>query len=58
VFVAYRQLMRDLAGLGLSPGDMVMVHSSMRAIGRVLGGPDAVIQALLDVVGPVEPTPL
>jgi aminoglycoside 3-N-acetyltransferase len=43
-------LARDLARLGLTPGDVVMVHASMRAVGKVLGGPDVVIHALLDVV--------
>jgi aminoglycoside 3-N-acetyltransferase len=45
-----RQLIGDLVRLGLVPGDVVMVHSSMRAVGHVLGGPDVVIRALLDVV--------
>jgi aminoglycoside 3-N-acetyltransferase len=44
-------LAADLAGLGLSTGDVVLVHSSMRAIGWVPGGPVAVVQALLDVLG-------
>ena len=42
----------DLVGLGLRRGDLVMVHSSMRAVGPVLGGGDQVIEALLSVVGP------
>jgi aminoglycoside 3-N-acetyltransferase len=45
------QLVRDLIRLGLEASDMVMVHASMRAVGKVLGGPDVVIRALLDVVG-------
>ncbi|MGB3442203.1 MAG: AAC(3) family N-acetyltransferase [Actinophytocola sp.] len=45
-------LAADLAELGLSSGDTVLVHSSMRAIGWVPGGPVAVVQALLDVLGP------
>ncbi|MEY3214608.1 MAG: aminoglycoside 3-N-acetyltransferase [Pseudomonadota bacterium] len=39
----------DLAALGLQPGDVVMVHASMRAVG---GRAEAVVQALLDVLGP------
>jgi aminoglycoside 3-N-acetyltransferase len=39
----------DLAALGLRPGDTVMVHASMRAVG---GRAEAVVQALLDVLGP------
>jgi aminoglycoside 3-N-acetyltransferase len=42
---------RDLRGLGLRPGALVMVHSSMRAVGPILGGPDEMIEALLEVVG-------
>jgi hypothetical protein len=51
VFVTRGQFARDLAALGIEPGDMVMVHSSMRGVGPVPGGPDVVIRALLDAVG-------
>lgn len=44
-------LERDLRRLGLGAGDTVMVHASMRLVGRLLHGPDALIQALRDVVG-------
>jgi aminoglycoside 3-N-acetyltransferase len=40
-----------LRALGLAAGDIVLVHSSMKALGRVEGGPDAVIDAFLDVLG-------
>jgi aminoglycoside 3-N-acetyltransferase len=49
--IVHRQLVRDFIRLGLEAGDMVMVHASIRAVGQVLGGPDVVIRALLDVVG-------
>lgn len=39
----------DLAALGLQPGDLVMVHASMRAVG---GRAETVVQAILDVLGP------
>lgn len=42
----------DLMRLGIAPGDIVMVHSSCRAVGPVLGGPDAIIAALRHAVGP------
>jgi aminoglycoside 3-N-acetyltransferase len=42
----------DLRSLGLGWGDRVVVHSSLRAVGRVDGGADAVVDALLDVLGP------
>ncbi len=41
----------DLRRLGLRPGDIVMVHAAMRSVGRLINGPDALIQALRDVVG-------
>ncbi|WP_366658409.1 aminoglycoside 3-N-acetyltransferase [Fodinicurvata sp. EGI_FJ10296] len=40
----------DLTRLGLQPGDTVMVHAAISRIGPVLGGPDAVIGAVLDAV--------
>lgn len=47
-----RSLAANLTALGLSPGDVVLMHSSMRSVGYVAGGPQAVVQALLDVLGP------
>ena len=41
----------DLRRLGLSTGDAVVLHSSLRAIGVVEGGATTVVQALLDVIG-------
>lgn len=41
----------DLRALGLAPGAIVLVHSSLSSLGWVAGGPVAVIQALLEVVG-------
>ena len=51
MYITHSQLVRDLVRLGLQAGDVVMVHASMRAVGKVLGGPDVVIRAILDVVG-------
>ncbi len=41
-----------LQQLGLSAGSRVLVHSSLSSFGRVEGGADAVIDALLETVGP------
>lgn len=46
------RLAEDLRRLGVEAGTTLMVHSSLRAVGWVLGGPPTVVQALLDVLGP------
>ena len=40
----------DLRAMGLSAGDTVMVHSSFKQIGYTVGGPQAIVQALMTVV--------
>jgi aminoglycoside 3-N-acetyltransferase len=47
-----RDLRAQIAAMGVSPGDAVMVHASLRSVGRILSGPDALIAAILDAVGP------
>jgi aminoglycoside 3-N-acetyltransferase len=47
-----RTLAADLTAIGLAEGDAVLVHAALRQVGPVLGGPDAIIDALGDVVGP------
>jgi aminoglycoside 3-N-acetyltransferase len=42
----------DLRRLGMSAGQVLMVHSSLSAIGYVLGGAPTVVRALIDVLGP------
>ncbi len=46
------QLVTDLRQLGVRPGQVIMVHASVKAIGWIVGGPDIVLQALLDVLTP------
>ena len=41
----------DIRALGGDPGDTVMVHASLKAIGPVDGGPDGVLEALDRAVG-------
>ncbi len=50
--VTRSKLTRDPVSLGLRPGDLIMLHASARATGWAVGGPDVVIQAILDVIGP------
>ena len=47
-----KELVNDLINLGLSNGDVVIVHTSLKKIGYVCGGPQTVIEALIEVVGP------
>lgn len=46
------RMANDLRRLGLTAGETVMLHASVKAIGWIVGGPDMVIQAVLDVLGP------
>src|SRR5215469_15044911 len=47
-----QSLAKDLNAIGLRAGDLVMVHASVRAVGRVYGGPDEIHLAILDAIGP------
>ncbi len=47
-----RTLVHDLLHIGLERGMIVLVHSSLSALGWVCGGPVAVILALEEVIGP------
>lgn len=49
--MAKNWLTTDLRTLGLAPGDVVLVHTSMKGLGHIDGGPNAVIEALLEAVG-------
>ncbi len=46
------ELAEDLSRIGLERGDAVVLHSSLRSMGRVDGGPETVIATLRDVLGP------
>ena len=45
-------LVADLRNLGVDRGMTVMVHSSLSKLGYVSGGAQAVVMALLEVIGP------
>jgi len=42
----------DLQQLGVRGGQLLMVHSSLKSLGYVLGGAQAVVSALIEVLGP------
>jgi aminoglycoside 3-N-acetyltransferase len=44
------ELAGDFVNLGVAPGDAVMVHASVRAVGAVAGGPDQIHLALKDAL--------
>jgi aminoglycoside 3-N-acetyltransferase len=47
-----KEIAESLRLLGLAAGDIVLVHSSLRSLGFVDGGAEAVIDAFVDVLGP------
>ena len=46
------QMVHDFRLCGIEEGDLILVHSALSAIGHVEGGADAVVDALLEVLGP------
>lgn len=50
--VTSARIQADLRSLGVESGSVLMVHTSMSQIGFIPGGAQAVIDALLDVLGP------
>lgn len=47
-----RSLNENLVSLGLSNGDLLMVHASVRSVGRIVGGVNSLVHALFDAIGP------
>src|SRR5215471_4850006 len=50
--VTHSQLVSDLKTLGVAAGQIVMVHASVKAIGKIVGGPNVIVQALLETLTP------
>ena len=46
-----QEIIAGLQEMGLKQGDKVLLHSSLLSLGQVDGGPDAVIDAFLEVLG-------
>src|SRR5215213_1887553 len=46
------QLAQDFRAVGVLPGDTIMMHASVRAVGEVAGGPDQIHLALKDALTP------
>ena len=45
-----QRLSADLRALGIAPGDVVMAHASVKAVGEVAGGPDEIHLAIKDAL--------
>src|SRR5689334_15505508 len=50
--VTRTMIAEHLRALGVRPGEILLVHSSLSSLGWVCGGPVAVVQGLLDALGP------
>jgi aminoglycoside 3-N-acetyltransferase len=52
-YATRESLAADLRHLGVDPDGVVIVHSAYRKLGYVVGGPQAAVEALLEVAGTV-----
>ncbi len=46
-----KEIKQDLQKLGIKLGDIILIHSSLKSMGYVIGGADAVIDAFLETLG-------
>ena len=51
-FVTRSQLVRELSELGVSKGQTLMLHASVKTVGWVVGGPDVILDAILELLTP------
>ncbi len=49
--VSKQDIKDGLTRLGVGPGSVIGVHSSLRSFGQVEGGPDTVVDAVMETVG-------
>lgn len=45
-------LIRDFISIGIQPGNMLLIRGDLGAVGRVVGGANTFIEALLELLGP------
>jgi len=50
--VTVEDVAAGVRAIGVQPGDVVMFRSSLKSMGHVVGGPNAVIDGFLQAVGP------
>ncbi|HUT80742.1 MAG TPA: AAC(3) family N-acetyltransferase [Candidatus Bathyarchaeia archaeon] len=50
--ITVKSLIKDFQTIGLKKGDIVIVHSSMSKIGWIAGGPETIVDALMEVITP------
>lgn len=50
ITVCKKDIASGLTDIGLKQGDVVIVHTSLKSIGYVCGGAQAVIEALIETV--------
>ncbi len=48
--VTLEQIIHDIRTLGVRPGDLLVVHSSLKSIGHIAGGADTVARALVETI--------
>lgn len=50
--VTKSQLVNEIKALGLSEGQTVMLHASLKSIGHIAGGPQTLLNALFEILTP------
>ena len=50
--VTFDRIVRDLRDMGIRPGELLLVHSSLKSIGHVEGGAQTVARTLVEAVSP------
>jgi len=49
--IVLKDIVSDLKKIGIKQGDILLIHSSLKKIGFVVGGANTVIDAILEVIG-------